>query len=153
MDNKVNIFNDKNYDLADFPRLAQAILKITIEKVNIKNTVNEIAVIFIDEEKSLKLNKTYRKKDYIADVLSFPSFDQDLIINNQYFKDLGDVYICYLKAKNQALDYEHSLTRELSFLFLHGLLHNLGYDHENIHDEKIMFGLQKEILSELKIMR
>lgn len=153
MSSEVNIFNNKNYDLANFPNLADSILKVTLEKTNSKTTINEIAVIFIDEEKSLSLNKTYRKKDYVADVLSFPNTEQDLFINEQHFKDLGDIYICYPKAKTQAQTYEHNLTRELSFLFLHGLLHNLGYDHETVNEEKIMFGLQKEILNHLKILR
>ena len=59
---------------------------------------------------------------------------------------LGDIYISIDKAKEQANEYGHSLNRELSFLFVHGLLHLLGYDHMNEEDEKIMFKLQDEIL-------
>ena len=59
---------------------------------------------------------------------------------------LGDIYISIDKAKEQAISYEHSLERELSFLAVHGLLHLLGYDHMTKEDEKIMFTKQKEIL-------
>ncbi|WP_278998574.1 rRNA maturation RNase YbeY, partial [Ureaplasma urealyticum] len=47
----------------------------------------------------------------------------------------------------------HSFERELCFLFTHGLLHLLGYDHIEVEEEKIMFGLQDEILNELNITR
>ena len=60
---------------------------------------------------------------------------------------LGEIYISFDKAREQALSYEHSLDRELRFLFVHGLLHLLGYDHMNEEDEKKMFRLQDEILA------
>lgn len=56
------------------------------------------------------------------------------------------IYISVDKAKSQAEEYGHSLKRELSFLFVHGLLHLLGYDHMTPEDEKVMFALQDEIL-------
>ena len=64
---------------------------------------------------------------------------------------MGDIYICIPRMKEQALEYEHSIKRELSFLTVHGLLHLLGYDHRNEDEEKIMFGLQEEILNEENI--
>lgn len=152
MSNQVNIFNEQNFNLENFPNLALAILEQTLITIKDSHASSEVAVIFIDEAKSLELNQTYRNKDYVADVLSFGNkAEQEL--EDQTINDLGDVFVCYPKAKKQAEEYEHSLTRELSFLFLHGLLHNLGYDHEIKEDEKVMFGLQKTILNQLKIYR
>lgn len=152
MSNQVNIFNEQHFDLAEFPHKALAILNQTLQVIDKKNINCEVAAIFIDEALSLDLNRTYRKKDYVADVLSFSNKDEKIDVG-QESEDLGDVYICFPKAKNQAQEYEHSITRELSFLFLHGLLHNLGYDHESKEDETVMFGLQKTILNQLKIFR
>lgn len=152
MSNQVNIFNRENFPLENFPKLANAILEETLNRTKKESNNSEVSAVFIDEALSLYLNKTYRNKDYVADVLSFSNKDERDILN-QESEDLGDVFICYPKAKKQAEEYQHSLIRELSFLFLHGLLHNLGYDHEIKADEDVMLGLQTEILNELKIFR
>ena len=62
------------------------------------------------------------------------------------YDDLGDIFINIDYARKQAKEYKHSYEREIAFLFTHGLLHCLGYDHMNEEEEKIMYGLQKEIL-------
>ncbi|WNE41326.1 MAG: Endoribonuclease YbeY [Mycoplasmataceae bacterium] len=104
-------------------------------------------VSFVTKNEIKELNKIYRKKDKETDVLSFKC---DVNFVNDY---LGDIVICYSIAQEQAIKYEHSLKRELCFLFLHGLLHLLGYDHESEDEEKIMFSIQDLILNELNIKR
>ena len=69
------------------------------------------------------------------------------------FRLLGDIYISIDKAKSQALEYGHSLLREICFLATHGILHLLGYDHMEPDDEKEMFALQNELLDEYNIKR
>ena len=67
--------------------------------------------------------------------------------------ELGDILISYETMLRQADDYGHSIEREMCFLFTHGLLHLLGYDHMEKDDEKEMFALQNEILEGLGILR
>lgn len=150
--NIVNIYNDHNYDIKNFNILSEKILNAVVIKLKQKITWC-IAVIFNDEQTSIELNKMYRHKDYVPDVLSFGNNDDDFPNINIDIRDLGDVYICYSKALAQAQEYGHSLIRELSFLFIHGLLHTLGYDHQNSVEEKVMFDLQDEILNILGITR
>ncbi|WDA54255.1 MULTISPECIES: rRNA maturation RNase YbeY [unclassified Spiroplasma] len=150
--NIVNIYNDHNYDIKNFNILSEKILNAVAIKLKQKITWC-IAVIFNDEQTSIELNKMYRHKDYVPDVLSFGNNDDDFPNINIDIRDLGDVYICYSKAVAQAQEYGHSLIRELSFLFIHGLLHTLGYDHQNSVEEKVMFDLQDEILNILGITR
>lgn len=149
--NIVNIYNDHNYDIKNFNILSEKILNAVAIKLKQDNNWC-IAVIFNGEQTSLKLNKLYRHKDYVPDVLSFGSNDNFPTINID-IRDLGDIYICYPKAVAQAQTYQHSLIRELSFLFIHGLLHTLGYDHQNSIEEKNMFDLQDDILNSLGITR
>lgn len=68
-------------------------------------------------------------------------------------RSLGDIFISVDHAAAQAVEYGHSLRREMCFLFTHGLLHLLGYDHMNPEDEEKMFAVQKEILERLDIKR
>lgn len=108
-----------------------------------------ISVSLVDNEFIHKMNKEYRGIDRPTDVISFAFLDnedRESLYKSKEPVCLGDIYISVEKAKEQAKEYGHSLNRELSFLFVHGLLHLLGYDHMNEEDEKVMFRLQDEIL-------
>ncbi len=101
----------------------------------------EISILVTDDKTIHHYNKEYRGKDKPTDVLSFP-LEDDIM--------LGDIVISLDTAKRQALEYDIMLDREAAFLFIHGLLHLLGFDHErSIEDEKEMFLLQEEILKKL----
>ena len=80
-----------------------------------------VTVALVSDRKIRTLNRTYRRKDYATDVLSFPAGDSGT---------LGDVVIATGVARRQARDAGHTLQTELRVLALHGLLHLLGYDHE-----------------------
>lgn len=109
-----------------------------------------VSVTFVDNAFIHKINKEYRHIDKPTDVISFAFLDneddKDIQLHGQGVVCLGDIYISVDKAIEQAEAYGHSLQRELSFLFVHGLLHLLGYDHMTPEDEKKMFALQDEIL-------
>ncbi|MFI3284313.1 MAG: rRNA maturation RNase YbeY [Erysipelotrichaceae bacterium] len=117
-----------------------AMMKCTLDYLNLGNDF-EIAVIMTKDKKMHQVNLEYRQIDRTTDVISFANIDYTHSLENE----LGDVFINVDAAKRQAIDYEHSEYRELNFLFLHGLLHCLGYDHMNQEDEKEMIGLQKSI--------
>lgn len=113
-----------------------------------------VSVSFVDNTFIHQLNRDYRKIDRPTDVISFAFLDgesdREAQLNGRGIVCLGDIYISIDKAKEQAEEYGHSLNRELSFLFVHGLLHLLGYDHMTPEDEKVMFALQDEILPKEK---
>lgn len=66
---------------------------------------------------------------------------------------LGDVIISVPRAEAQAAEYGHSFERELGFLFVHGFLHLLGYDHADEEQEKEMFAIQEAVLQEAGLLR
>lgn len=121
-----------------------------LEKLKVKNPIFNITIV--DNKKIRSINKKYRNKDVETDVLSF-AFEEKDNIKYQNFRFLGDIYISYEKILEQSNLYGHSLERELCYLSLHGLLHLLGYNHENTEEEKIMRALEEEILNEYKITR
>ena len=109
-----------------------------------------LSVSFVDDKFIHIMNKEYRNVDRPTDVISFAFLDneknRDELLHGKGLVSLGDIYISIDRAKAQAEEYHHPLERELSFLFVHGLLHLLGYDHMNKEDEEVMFKLQDEIL-------
>ncbi|EKU49910.1 rRNA maturation RNase YbeY [Staphylococcus massiliensis] len=114
----------------------------------------ELSVTFVDKEEIQSINRDYRDKDKVTDVISFAlEEDEPEIEGLDMPRVLGDIIICTDVAKEQAESYNHSFERELGFLALHGFLHLLGYDHMNEADEKKMFGRQTEILNEYGLTR
>ena len=126
------------------------VLGIAIKKLKLKDV--EFNIILVDNDYIHKINKEYRGIDRETDVISF-ALEDDETFPEMETKILGDIYISIDKAKSQAEEYGHSFKRELCFLAVHGFLHINGYDHMNPEDEKVMFGLQEEILNEAKITR
>lgn len=96
-----------------------------------------LELLLTDNATIQELNKTYRKKDKPTDVLSFP-FDES--------ENLGQIVISVERAQTQADEIGQSLEEELIFLFTHGVLHLLGYDHEDHEDEKVMLAKTYKIL-------
>ena len=144
MNTEYEIIDNYGYNNYDY---LYEVIDYTIKKLNIENSIFDI--IFISDDEMHKLNKEYRGIDRTTDVLSFALNDNKHIQTE--INSLGDIFISIPKMISQADEYGHSEKRELSFLTLHGILHLLGYDHMTEVDEKIMFGLQKEILNELGI--
>ncbi len=108
------------------------------------------SIILLGEEDIHKLNKEYRNIDKPTDVISFALNDHE----DDYEKlegenELGDIFINVQAVISQAEEYGHSLRREVCFLFTHGLLHLLGYDHMSEEEEKEMFQLQDVILDDI----
>ncbi|MFD0682663.1 MULTISPECIES: rRNA maturation RNase YbeY [unclassified Paenibacillus] len=66
---------------------------------------------------------------------------------------LGDIIISVPRAIAQSEDYGHSVERELGFLFVHGFLHLIGYDHQDEESEKEMFAKQEQILQQAGLLR
>lgn len=115
----------------------------------------EISFSFVNANEIQSLNASYRKKDAVTDVLSFPMYenfitDQENIIKENPFLPLllGDVVICMQQAIIQAEEYGNSLERELTYLSVHSVLHLLGYDHMNEHDKSVMRGIEKDIMGD-----
>lgn len=140
-------------ELNDYELIYEHLIEKTFKHLKLK-AEPIISVTFVDNEFIRKLNCEYRKIDRPTDVISFAFLDgmenKETLLHSKQMVDLGEIYISIDKAKEQALEYGHSLKRELCFLFVHGLLHLLGYDHMTKEEEKEMFELQNIILKKLE---
>lgn len=120
-----------------------------------------VEVEFVSKEEIRQLNARTREVDKVTDVLSYPMLDEikEFIPENYPYDSeegkvmLGSIVICGDVAEEQAKEYGHSVTREQTYLFVHGLLHLLGYDHIEEEDRAVMREKEERILSAIGICR
>lgn len=124
------------------------LLKKTLKTIKYKKDC-EVDVLMTTNRVIRDYNLKYLDHDYPTDVLSFPFTNQSELSKNRKVH-LGQIVISYQKAFIQAKNYGHSKERELSFLFVHGLLHLLGYHHDTKEEETRMINLQDKILGKRK---
>lgn len=127
----------------------------------------EIEVVFCDEAEIRAVNAQSRGVDAVTDVLSFPAFAP---FNGRYVPftpqnfphdvdpetdcvSLGSILICRTVAKRQAAEYGHGIEREEGYLFLHGVLHLLGFDHMQAEEKAAMRRAEEYILARAGVRR
>ncbi|MQR95533.1 rRNA maturation RNase YbeY [Fictibacillus phosphorivorans] len=151
----VEYLNEIDENSTEFQELLSNVLEKAAEME--KTGQAEVSITIVTKERIQEINKEYRQKDSVTDVISFAmeemGEDETEIIGGEETRFLGDIIICLDVAKEQAEEYGHSLEREMGFLAVHGFLHLLGYDHMNEEDEKRMFGRQEEILEQYGLKR
>ena len=114
------------------------ILQQVVDELNIKGN---ITIKLGDEEESRQLNRHYLQRDYATDVLSF-AFNEEL--PESFY--LGDIFVCYPVAREQAGENQIPLEEELLTLMIHGVLHLAGFDHETETDNGEMLTLQENLV-------
>ena len=107
------------------------------------NPDSEICIVLSIDSYLNELNNKYSGVNAPTDVLSFPATD-----NNKY---LGDIILSTQYAVRTANEEGHGVNEELQLLTVHGTLHLLGYDHRTPDEQKIMWDIQGEILSNMDI--
>ena len=130
------------------------VIKEVLKAINIDCPV-ELSILITDNNKIRTLNKEYRHIDKPTDVLAFtmtPFNDYEetpFITPPDGLHHLGEVIISYQRAVEQARDYDNDIEQELTVLIVHGILHLLGYDHEQADEEAKMRGKEDEIIKRI----
>ena len=123
----------------------------------------EVCLLLVGDREIQETNREQRGVDQPTDVLSFPMLEYEGMEDDDgaFCEDdvagelnpetgevmLGDIIVSLETAQRQAGEYGHSLARELGFLTVHGMLHLLGYDHEDEKDRALMRAREEEILA------
>lgn len=133
--------------------LAKIAINKIIEIEHIENN-GEISLLIVDSEEIKSINKEYRGKDEVTDVLSFPQYENllDKIDESEYLV-IGDIVICAKRAMEQAMQYSHGIEREFIYLVVHSMYHLLGFDHMSEEDKEMMREKEKNALHALNINR
>ena len=113
----------------------------------------EISLTLVEPEEIKSLNAEYRNVDSVTDVLSFPQYDDIRNPDNPQAICLGDVVICDDTARRQAEEYGHSYERELVYLFVHSVLHLLGYDHMDEEERREMRTREENVMRRVGLSR
>ena len=152
MDIDLALINELEDFNEDYEEVYLKIIREACKELDIQDDL-ELSIIFVDDKRIHEINREYRQIYRSTDVISFALEDSEQYYIEGMPREIGDIFISIDHAKMQAEEYGHSFYREMCFLFTHGLLHLLGFDHMNEEDEKVMFGRQKTILDALNITR
>lgn len=122
----------------------------TLNMMHKKNA--EIGLVFVGKKRMKDLNKMYRGKDKVTDVLSFGNNGgkKDKFISpRETVENLGEIFICMERVKEQAKEKGHSAKKEAGTLLIHGILHLMGFDHKRDEDARIMRRKENKLIAEL----
>lgn len=127
---EINNLTPDKIDKKFLKEFAERILKF------VKIKIPEISLVLVCDARMKSLNKKYRKKNKVTDVLAF---------------DYGEIIICLPQARRQAKELEHPLKDELKILLIHGILHLAGFDDETKAGYKKMMAAQEKIFKSIFI--
>ena len=145
------VFKNESFHKFKFLTEFKNILDEAIKEFNLDKFI-EVDLLFVVAPKMKKLNKLYRNKNYVTDVLSFP-FESNLEFSFLDTIPLGQIIISPWKIKKQAKNLNHSSKREFCYIFTHGIAHLLGYDHQTEEEAKIMNEHVENIMRKMNITR
>ena len=143
------IINTTKHEDIDFNELDK-VIKFACKHLKVNNPM--LNIVIVDKKRIQEINREYRNKDAVTDVISF-AFEEVDDVEYDNIRFLGEIYICYDICVEQASEYGHSVKREFCYLAVHGLLHLLGYDHMTEEDKKVMRAEEESILNEYDITR
>ena len=143
----------------EYEQIIRKVLTECFKEEKLEDSKLYITITLTNPENIQKINREYRNIDKATDVLSFPMFERNELNQKIEKKDfehedvLGDIIISIKKVEEQAIEYNHSFERELSYMLVHGFYHLMGYDHIKEEDKKEMRPKEEKILEKLKITR
>lgn len=147
--------NDENVQAESLIELMKKAAEICAEAEGIDagDESCEVSLSFVSPEEIREINRDYRKKDAVTDVLSFPQYNSREEMDWEDYVCLGDVIICPERAREQAEDFGHSFEREMVYLMVHSVLHLLGYDHMNDDEKAVMREKEEAVMDKVGLSR
>ena len=130
-------------------RLVDSVLQATLQELGFDNIDSELSLVFTNDADIREINGKWRHIDKPTNVLSFPAFA--LQPGQEPGEILGDIVIARETVAREAAEEHKSFDDHLSHLVVHGLLHLMGYDHQNDEEAEQMETLERKILASLGI--
>ncbi len=120
-----------------------------LKELDVSGQASELSLVFTDDAAIRVLNREWRRQDKATNVLSFPAFE--MAPGKSLPPMLGDIIIAFETVSAEAALEGKPFAHHLAHLVVHGLLHLLGYDHENDADANEMEDLERKVLARLAI--
>jgi len=120
------------------------IVKFVLKK---ENKEGGISIALVEPEEIRRLNKDYRKKDSVTDVLSFANKNDIIEIKDRKEDFIGEIVLCPKKIRENSKEFNVDFTRELYWALIHGVLHLLGYIHKDSKNAEKMKNKEKHYLN------
>lgn len=130
-------------------RLVDSVLQATLQELGFDKIDSELSLVFTNDADIREINGKWRHIDKPTNVLSFPAFA--LQPGQEPGEILGDIVIARESVAREAAEEHKSFDDHLSHLVVHGLLHLMGYDHQNDEEAEQMETLERKILASLGI--
>jgi probable rRNA maturation factor len=139
---RIELINDSTYKCDEVG--IKSLADFTLNKLGI-HPDSELSIRLVNEDEITQLHIKWMDLPGPTDVLSFPMDEMKPNSASNGPGMIGDIVLCPAFAEKNG---KQSLTDELQLLTVHGALHLLGYDHEELDEEKEMFRLQEEFLKQ-----
>jgi probable rRNA maturation factor len=153
---EINILVDEGFKVYIDEDWLESLMREVLAAEGIESS-SEIGLVITGQERMRRLNSTYLGRDEPTDVISFSMLPEYSGTDRASFvsppdgiKHLGEVIISYPQAVIQAEERKHTVKRELTILLIHGVLHLLGYDHEEPEMEQKMRAREAVILGRIE---
>lgn len=130
-------------------RIVSTAVGKTMAHLGLSETATELSILLTDDQEIAVLNTTWREKSSATNVLSFPAME--IKVGETPGPMLGDIVLAFETIEHEAKLSSIGFNEHLTHLIVHGLLHLLGYDHEEEADAEQMESLEIEILAKLGI--
>lgn len=136
-------------DSEAYEAIAKSCTDAVWSRLDLPQTETELSLVLTDDASIREINAQWRNKDKPTNVLSFPAFE--IAAGDAPGAMLGDIIIARETVEREALEEQKTFDQHLHHMIVHGLLHLLGYDHEDEEEAEEMEGLEREILHALAI--
>ena len=164
---KINVFSEninENIEINErkFLNIAKKIFRFYMTQDFFKNSAVygfdyktiTFDILYCDNEKTHEINREYRDKDYVADIITFAIFadsEEKFIFDDEI--NLGEFMISLDKMEEKAKTNSTTFDYELSFMISHGIMHLLGFDHQTMEDYNFVVAAQNAALNYMGITK
>jgi rRNA maturation RNase YbeY len=139
----LQIFNESSVNIPLELATAQQVLSLIEDQEEV--SYNFVELVYVDEDEIIRINKEHLDRDYVTDIISF-RYDEGPETTNEIE---GTLFCCAPRIMEQAGEFNEPAEREFRRIFIHGLLHLIGYDDQTKEEKNEMTGLEHKYLSRI----